>query len=587
MGEAGEETASEREIPSGWRQQCSQGHRSGLARKCKLNNHGSTYISPDGAKFEDLESVYQSLYGAKGDIWKGNPVSLEEIDETEMQAEKRQRTGYSAQIIVTAATVRKPSVKQQVSTVRKYPAVKAVFKCGQCSYSFMSNDHLKTHMQNKHGKAQSNPTKTPQKLVSKWADIMNTALDRTVVNQPKVARSGSNQEEIIIDEIVPVKKPVNPTFVNVANQLDRRSTIKPLPKHSPSISIQPAKLTLTESQTILKTNSGLSIKLNQYPKSDFKVSQSPETSRLSSLSSISIVKSSPASMISPTVSVSKEKFSLKTAFDPKISEDFSFKDLKSNQTMMKKTVNVPGIVTIRSTPALPKPVPEQSKLVPEMPKPVPEKPKLVPEKPKPVPNNTNQSVNLEPESPAIILSSKDQEIAQQEMLFLATPVKCYFCELGRSRMSKSDPAEFFHLQLEMNGQLGKGNPSNRDVENLASYLRVNIGIARKVLQHIGVGNQTRESKNRLSFIRRMCWDNMESLRDLCNSFEQVWRTVNMIKDPFHISQEVLGQVYRWKFLFPQDPYYQTFLSQVFIHIHQGQDNVYNFMRNKVVDIEID
>ena len=97
MGETSPETSSEREIPSGWRQQCSQGHRSGLARKCKLNNHGSTYISPDGAKFEDLESVYHSLYGAKGDIWKASPVSMEEIDETQIQAEKRQRTGYNAQ----------------------------------------------------------------------------------------------------------------------------------------------------------------------------------------------------------------------------------------------------------------------------------------------------------------------------------------------------------------------------------------------------------------------------------------------------------------------------------------------------------
>ena len=85
----------------------------------------------------------------------------------------------------------------------------------------------------------------------------------------------------------------------------------------------------------------------------------------------------------------------------------------------------------------------------------------------------------------------------------------------------------------------------------------------------------------------MCWDNMDSLRDLCNSFEQVWRSVNMTKDTHNISQEVLGQVYTWKVLFLNDPYYPTFLHQVFNHIHQGQDGSYSFMKNKIVNIEID
>merc|ERR1712129_121639 len=84
------ESSSEREIPSGWRQQCAQGHRSGLARKRRLNNHGSTYISPDGAKFDSLDSVYESVYGAKGDIWEASP-SLEEMDDTQVQKHKRQR----------------------------------------------------------------------------------------------------------------------------------------------------------------------------------------------------------------------------------------------------------------------------------------------------------------------------------------------------------------------------------------------------------------------------------------------------------------------------------------------------------------
>ena len=170
------------------------------------------------------------------------------------------------------------------------------------------------------------------------------------------------------------------------------------------------------------------------------------------------------------------------------------------------------------------------------------------------------------------------------MLFLATPIKCYFCALGRGRLSKSDQAEFFHLQLEMNGQLEKGSPTDKDTVNLASFLRVNMGIARKVLVHFGVSNTTRDNKNRFSFIRRICWDNMESLEDLCNSFERVWNSLHVAKDPFSVSQDVLGQVYRWKYLFSGDPYYDAFMSKIFIHIHQGQTNVYSFMRNKVVDV---
>ena len=170
------------------------------------------------------------------------------------------------------------------------------------------------------------------------------------------------------------------------------------------------------------------------------------------------------------------------------------------------------------------------------------------------------------------------------MLFLATPIKCYFCALGRGSLSKSDQAEFFHLQLEMNGQLEKGSPTDKDTVNLASFLRVNMGIAKKVLVHLGVSNTTRDNKNRLSFIRRICWDNMESLEDLCNSFERVWNSLHFAKDPFSVSQDVLGQVYRWKYLFSGDPYYDAFMSKIFIHIHQGQTNVYSFMRNKVVDV---
>jgi len=165
------------------------------------------------------------------------------------------------------------------------------------------------------------------------------------------------------------------------------------------------------------------------------------------------------------------------------------------------------------------------------------------------------------------------------------PLRCHFCELGQSRMSKADPAEAFHLQLEINGQLGKGNPSNRETENLSRYLRVDAGIADQVLQHIGVSYKTKIAKNKLSFIRRLCWDNMVSLKDLCISFEQVWRFVSMMKDVLNISQEVLAQTYRWKFLFPQDSYYNTYLRRIFRHIHQGQDGVYSFTRNEVVEIE--
>jgi len=78
---------------------------------------------------------------------------------------------------------------------------------------------------------------------------------------------------------------------------------------------------------------------------------------------------------------------------------------------------------------------------------------------------------------------------------------------------------------------------------------------------------------------------MFSLKDICISFEQVWRSVSMMKDAFNISQEVLAQTYRWKFLFPQDSYYNTYLRRIFRHIHQGQDGVYSFTRNEVVEIE--
>jgi len=553
------ESSSEREIPSGWRQQCAQGHRSGLARKCRLNNHGSTYISPDGAKFDSLDSVYASVYGAKGDIWEASPSpSLEEMDDTQLQKHKRQRTDYSSGL-------------KQIPPARELPAT-ASFKCTQCSYSFMTSDNLKRHMKTKHEKKGPIPFKAPQKIVSRWSNIVNTAMDKSIVRQPSVVRTDNKHGEILINESV------NRGIVTFLSRLDKGSTVKPLPKPSSNISIKTVKTPTTDPQTILKTSSGITIQLNQYPKPDVKITQTSENKRLSSLSAISIVKSSPATMISPTVSVSKEKFSLKNILNPKIIKITPF--------------NEPKIVTIQQKQALvkSKQLQVKPKPMPETLKPLPERRMPVTEKSKPVTNGINNSIkpeNLPPPPRVVILSSREQELAQQEKLFLAIPVKCYFCELGRSRMSKSDPAEFFHLQLEMNGQLGKGNPSNRDVENLASYLRVNIGIARKVLQHIGVGNQTKDSKNRLSFIRRMCWDNMESLRDLCNSFEQVWRSVNMVKDTYNISQEVLGQVDRWKFLFPKDDYYQTFLNEVFIHIHQGQDNSYSFMRNKIVDIEID
>ena len=137
----------------------------------------------------------------------------------------------------------------------------------------------------------------------------------------------------------------------------------------------------------------------------------------------------------------------------------------------------------------------------------------------------------------------------------------------------------------MTGQLGKGNPSVKDVENLSSYLGVHIGIARKVLEHLGVSNHTRDSRNRLTFIRRMCWDNMKSLSDLCVSFEKVWMAVNKHKDMTTISQEVLGQAYTWKVLYREDVYFKKYLSQVYIHVHQGLDGIYTFMRNRIVVIQ--
>ena len=90
MREAVEESGGGRslEIPPGWRQQCSQGHRSGLARKCKQNNHDFNYLSPDGTKFDDLESVYKSLYSAMGNIWQNSPT-LEELDESQIQKKPR------------------------------------------------------------------------------------------------------------------------------------------------------------------------------------------------------------------------------------------------------------------------------------------------------------------------------------------------------------------------------------------------------------------------------------------------------------------------------------------------------------------
>ena len=443
--------------------------------------------------------------------------------------------------------------------------MKALFKCGKCNHSYMSNENLKAHIKNKHAEPRPIMSKIAQQALPRpsWKDIMTSTVDKLSVVKTVAAGNATKHDDIIFDTEVKVAKS---QFAKVASQLDQRSTISHLPKQSSdNISTQPVKTLQSESQTLLKMRSGVTIKLNKYPKPSSDISQNSDRTRLSSLSSVSLVKSSPLTMISPTVLISREQEPLRGLM-PNVSPN-------SNTVM-----EIPKMITLKYSATI---LPSQNKSEPipadnitnlnEIAHPEYEQPEIIPQQPR----------------QEIILSLKEQELAQEEMLFLATPVKCYFCELGRSRMSKSDQAEFFHLQLDMTGQLGKGNPSDKDVENLATYLRVNIGIARKVLEHIGVGNQTREGKNRLSFIRRICWDNMVSLRDLCNSFEQVWRAVNMQKDMSILSQEVLGQVYRWKFLFHEDPYYETFLNQIYIHIHQGQDGGYSFMRNKIVDIEIE
>jgi len=163
-------------------------------------------------------------------------------------------------------------------------------------------------------------------------------------------------------------------------------------------------------------------------------------------------------------------------------------------------------------------------------------------------------------------------------------LKCYLCDLGKSRLSRSVFGESFHLHLENTGRLGKGNPSERNVSNLASYLRVSLGVAHQVLEHLGVCKETVDSQSRLSFILRMCWDNMDCLSDLSNSFEHVWKTVNMLKDAHEISQEILGHVYTWKCLFGNDSYFKTFLRDIHEHIHHGQDRAYTFTRNIVVEV---
>ena len=166
----------------------------------------------------------------------------------------------------------------------------------------------------------------------------------------------------------------------------------------------------------------------------------------------------------------------------------------------------------------------------------------------------------------------------------AQSLKCYFCDLGMSRLNMFVKAESFHLQLARSGKLGTGNPSKRNVFSLASYLCVSPVVAQQVLEHLGVCKETDNNRNRLSFIRRMCWDNINSLSDLCVSFEHVWRTVDMLKDAHEISQEILGQVYTWKCLFRNDSYFKTFLREICIHIHHGKDRKYTFTRNMIVEV---
>jgi len=166
----------------------------------------------------------------------------------------------------------------------------------------------------------------------------------------------------------------------------------------------------------------------------------------------------------------------------------------------------------------------------------------------------------------------------------APPLKCYLCDLGRSRLSRSVPAELLHLHLEKTGRLGKGNPSEGKISNLASYLRVPSHVAQQVLEHLDVCKQTENRRSMLSFIRRMCWDNMDSLSDLSISFAHVWYIVKMLKDAHEISQEILGHVYTWKCMFRNDSYFKTFLREIAAHIHHGQDRDYTFTRNKVVEV---
>ena len=48
-------------------------------------------------------------------------------------------------------------------------------------------------------------------------------------------------------------------------------------------------------------------------------------------------------------------------------------------------------------------------------------------------------------------------------------------------------------------------------------------------------------------------EKMNSLEEVCNSLEQVWKVVSMHEDFYDISQDMLAQVYRWKVLFENDP----------------------------------
>merc|ERR1711942_387774 len=101
-----------------------------------------------------------------GNLWQNSPT-LEELDESQIQ--KRPRTELAGKPM--PASGRKPSV------------MKALFKCGKCNHSYMSNENLKAHTKNKHAELRPIMSKIAQQMLPRpsWKDIMASKVDKISV----------------------------------------------------------------------------------------------------------------------------------------------------------------------------------------------------------------------------------------------------------------------------------------------------------------------------------------------------------------------------------------------------------------------